>query len=131
LGLAGKNLDPETVTCLLGIQPHRGFRRGDHYQGRDRTGNLLTYQRSSGVWALDSTRLVVSRDPADHVRAVVELVHPVRKAWNDIQHDDISAGMWVVHAREEGEFGYTLDHEVLQRIADLHLDVSIVCNIIA
>ncbi len=130
LGLAGEALDPHTVASLLGIQPHRMFRRGDQYEGRDRAGISVTYARSSGIWALDSTRLVASRDPADHVRAIVGLVYPVRERWIDIQSKGFVASLWVVHAREEGEMGYTLGHSLLQKIADLRADLSITCNVI-
>lgn len=68
LSLAGEDLCPQVVTSLLGINPHRQFRRGDHYVGQDQNRTSVPRIRSSGIWALDSIHIVGSPDPADHVR---------------------------------------------------------------
>lgn len=130
LSMSGDDLDPAIVTSLLGIQPHRKFQKGDEYQGCTIDGIPVVRFRPSGVWTIESTRLVVSPDPSDHVSAVVELVHPVVGRWVDLQKKGYLAGLWIVHARTLGELGYTLDHCVLQKIADLRVYVSVVCNII-
>lgn len=130
LGLTGQDLNPDAITSLLGVSPHRQFRRGDQYEGRGRDGTTSIYTRPSGVWSLDSTRLVSSRDPVDHVRAVVQMVHPFFGRWRDLVNKGFNASLWIVHARVEGEMGYTIDLTLLQAMADLKLNVSITCNII-
>lgn len=129
LSVAGEHLDPQIVTDLLGIRPHRAFRQGDKYNGRNRDGPIIR-THTSGVWALDSTKLISSHDPADHVRAVVALIHPVAGRWIDLQKKGLKAGLWIVHAREEGELGYTLDDHLVQQLADLRVFIAIACNIV-
>jgi hypothetical protein len=130
LSLASQDLHPDTVTSLLGIQPHRRFRCGDKYTGRDRAGNPVTRTRSSGLWALDSIHLISSTDPSDHACVVIDMIYPVLGRWLDLQAKGLVAHLCVTHAREESELGYTLDHRLLRKIADLRIDISIICNII-
>lgn len=129
LGLAGEHLDPQIVTDLLGIRPHRAFRQGDKYNGRNREGPIIM-TCPSGVWAIDSTKLIGSPDPADHVHAVVALIHPVAGRWIDLQKKGYKANLWIVHAREEGETGYSLNYHLIEQLADLRVNVSITCNIV-
>lgn len=131
LGVGGTKLDPDIITSLLGVQPHRKFRAGDRYAGRDIDGNHVIYTRALGVWGIDSVRLVSSPDPADHVRAVVEVIHPVRGRWLDILSKGYEGNLWIIHARDEGESGYALDAGLIRQIADIRVNVSVVCNIIS
>lgn len=129
-GVSGITLDPEEVLRRTGITPHRWYRCGDQYVGRGRDRNPTTGTRPHGAWAIDSTKLVNEKRPEEHVRAVLELVHPKSAVFAQLADEGFTPMFWITHAREEGELGYSIRADDVRRIADLRADLSIVCNVL-
>lgn len=131
LTLASKQLNPVTVSEALGISPHICHRKGDRYEGRDRSGNIIVRERINGLWGLVSTAIVRSSDPAVHTSAIVDMVYPARDRFVTLcDHLTIMPHIWIHHARLEGEQGYSLDPSLLKRLSDLSVILSVTCDIV-
>ena len=68
LGLRGDALDPDQITRHLEVLPHLAWRRGE----------VLPFPRGrisgNGHWGLRSRKLTTSEDPAEAVRALINLI---------------------------------------------------------
>jgi len=131
LVVAGPGLDPSKVSRNTGISPHRSFREGERYIGRNREGGDVIRTYPVGNWSVDSTRLIPSgRRPEEHVHAVIDLVYPAYQAFANIAREGPTPQFWVTHARSPGELGYTISASDLKMLADLCVDLSLVCYIV-
>ena len=75
--IGAPNLDPEIVTATLGITPTQVAIPGQRLETLDGT---VIHVDHVGWWALDTTGVVKSADPADHFRHLLEQVAPHRDA---------------------------------------------------
>jgi hypothetical protein len=72
LRFAGDGLEPAHISALLPVLPKRAHRKGESFYAGPRAGNLTG---RTGIWYFD-TRDLESRDLADHLRLIVELLYP-------------------------------------------------------
>lgn len=72
LRFAGDRLDPDRISAILPVPPKRAHRKGEKFHAGPRAGNLTG---RTGIWYFD-TRDMSSRDLADHLRRIVELLYP-------------------------------------------------------
>lgn len=75
--IGAPNLDPARVTATLGITPTQVAIPGQQLETLD--GKVIHVDHV-GWWALDTTGIVKSADPADHFRHLLEQVTPHREA---------------------------------------------------
>ncbi|MBL8764082.1 MAG: DUF4279 domain-containing protein [Phycisphaerae bacterium] len=128
--VAGVELDPAQVTSSLGIAGHWSHANGDTYIGRAWTGAATIETYTQGVWHLYSHRYITSRDPADHLRTLLALIYPLKTEWLRFVDSGFHTGIYVIHARQRDESGYTIDVDSLRQLAELRMCVSITCTII-
>jgi hypothetical protein len=69
--ISGPELDPETVTKTLGLQPDLTAKRGDTKP------NSLS-RETEGFWRLDTRNKVPSKDINDHIHYLLALLLPRR-----------------------------------------------------
>ena len=72
LRFAGDELDPADISALLPVAPKRAHRKGEIFYAGPHAGNLTG---RTGIWYFD-TRDLASRDLADHLRCIIELLYP-------------------------------------------------------
>lgn len=75
LVVSGDEVNPDTVSEILGLSPSRAFKAGDPYS----RGHV----RRHGMWALSSHEAVVSEDLEDHVRWLLDRIEPVQAVLHD------------------------------------------------
>lgn len=73
LRFAGDNLDPDELRAVLPVPPRRAHRKGEPYYSGKRAGYVLG---RTGVWYLTTDRLTDSRDLADHLAILQQLLRP-------------------------------------------------------
>ena len=69
---AGDQLDPAHISALLPVAPKRAHRKGEIFYAGPHAGKLTG---RTGIWYFD-TRDLASRDLANHLRCIVELLYP-------------------------------------------------------
>src|SRR5713226_10670143 len=72
LGIFHDDLDPEEITRLLGLQPTRGWKRGEPRNPRARTPIPAKF----GVWLLSTRGIVQSRDVRRHIDWLLDRAEP-------------------------------------------------------
>ncbi len=121
--LRGKELDPQSVTELLGITPSRSFKRGD----------IRTEQKEwpHGFWGLTSDGNVQSADLVMHIEWLIHQLEPVKpvliKLFEDGGLDAEISCFWILPG---GHDGLILNPQLLNKIASfgIKFELDISCN---
>jgi hypothetical protein len=120
LYLTGKELDPKKITDILGINPHKSWKRGDKRKDNN--------ARTSGLWMIDSSGQVQSVDFIAHLEWLVENIEPVATKLSEILQDEninaVISGFWIMPTSHEY---LILDPNLSKRVAaiNLRLEISI------
>jgi hypothetical protein len=73
LRFSGDRLEPESVTAIVGTAPTLSYRKGETY----RTGPSGEKAKGrTGVWYLSTRRIVTSRQLADHLDHILNVISP-------------------------------------------------------
>jgi hypothetical protein len=67
-----KNLDPDQIKKILGINPDRSFKKGDKK-------NKTEPERQYGYWRIDSAEHISSLDIESHFEWLLNIIEPKRK----------------------------------------------------
>ena len=112
--LIKKELDPQHITELLGINPTKGVKQGDKRGDK--------YKWPHGIWALESKGQLESNDPILHIEWLIEKLEPAKTKLTEILSDDgISAKIdcfWIMPSTHEV---LTIPPELLSRIGGLNI----------
>lgn len=74
--LSARDLDPEAVSQVTGLQPDRTAKRGD--ERRNYKGDLLT-PHDEGFWLISSAKRVQSKDVNVHLKSLLTELLPHQK----------------------------------------------------
>jgi hypothetical protein len=112
-------LDPDTVTQNLGIQPTRTYRRGEVRNPQGRCP--FVYQR--GGWFLESEGAVQSRDARRHIDWLLDRVEPHREALNRWQVAGYQTVINCYWDSAYGQGGPMLGPVLMGRVSNLGLEL--------
>jgi hypothetical protein len=73
LRFAGDDLDPAEISAILPVKPTRAHRKGQEFFAGPRAGML---RGRTGIWFLDTDKLVNSEELSDHLNYVAKLLYP-------------------------------------------------------
>lgn len=121
--LRGRELEPEKITKSLGINPTRGYKRGE------KRGKKNVWPH--GIWMLDSSGKLDSDDPIKHIEWLVEILEPARMKLIEIALDEnIDAEICVFWIMSSSHEVLTITPNWFQRIAsfNIRLELSIYSN---
>jgi hypothetical protein len=71
LRFTGDRLDPGRITAILGVEPTKGYRKGESYFAGPRAGYVAG---RTGVWVLATDGLVDSAELDRHLGYLVDLI---------------------------------------------------------
>jgi hypothetical protein len=117
LVLRGEDIDPQRMTTLLKISPHKSARKGEK-----KTSGNQDKKWSYGFWILDSSKQIDSSDPIMHIVWLLDQLEPSKMGLVEISNDhtidsEISC-FWVMPSNHEI---LTIPPELLNRIAALNI----------
>jgi len=115
--LIGKDLDPDTATSLLGLNPTRMFRRGD------KRGESKVWLH--GYWEICSQDVVKTTDLAVHIEWLLEKLEPVREQLGSLIKGEVKADIDCFFESLTGHGGPTFSPRLLARIASLNLELGL------
>jgi hypothetical protein len=115
--LIGKDLDPDAVTSLLGLEPTRMFRKGD------RRGETKVWPH--GYWGITSQGTVETTDLAVHIEWLLAQLEPVREQLTSVVRGDVKADVNCFIESGTGHGGPTFSPQLLARIAALNLELGL------
>jgi hypothetical protein len=119
LDLRGRDLDPQRINEILGINAHRSFRRGDHKPG----GNT---KWPHGFWMFWSSEQVESPDIMEHIKWLLDQLEPARPQLIELLQDEtIDAEIscfWVMPTTHEE---IVLEPELLKRLAQFNVRLEL------
>ena len=119
LRIYGDDLDPQSITRRLGLQPSDSQRRGEikaGIRGRQRTVKV-------GGWFLSSEDHVQSKDLRRHLDWLLDRLLPAKEEILELQEEDaIKMGVNCIWWSESGQGGPTLWPEQMQCLAGLNLE---------
>lgn len=130
-GLGGEDVDPEQVTFATGILPHLWYRIGDPYIGRISGHAQRRLRREAGRWALNSLQLTESKDPEDHIDAILNHVDGAKHIFYDLSLKTRNGvGGWITYAKYADDPSMGLAAKQVRRLAELGAWVSLRISIL-
>ena len=109
-------LDPDDISKSLALVPSNSQRKGDP---RSKGAVLPT-----GGWFLSSRDHVPSKDTRRHVAWILDQLEPNRSALLSLQDRGYAMDIFCFWASVSGHGGPELDHELMQRLASLRLNIG-------
>lgn len=116
-------LTSSEIQAILGVEATRAYSKGDPIYGRDKSGKKVKagIRRNSG-WLLSSPS---DGDPnlAEHLRRLLDVIDPKTDELKQLSKKckiDIFCGYGA-----EGQGGFTLDVETINRLAKLNLNLGL------
>lgn len=116
--LVGADLDPETITDLLGLQPTRARRRGEVIRSHPSS----VYP--TGSWSLQSD-LHDSEPIEAHVTRLLDHLEGKGSEIRSLIHSGLDGGFYCTYAMQTELNRILLSSATLARIANLNLDLTI------
>ncbi|MBV8977166.1 MAG: DUF4279 domain-containing protein [Alphaproteobacteria bacterium] len=111
LEIGSRNLDPDNVSKLIGVEPDRRFSRGElSCKGK---------KRIKGLWAVDSDRHVSSLDICDHLAYIVQFLELHKSKILDAKRNACAS----VSIRVFWDFESTLSFSLDSKILGMHPEV--------
>lgn len=119
-----KDLNPDLVTELLGIEPLKKFKKGESY------GMQKEKFRRTGFWYVSTNEYIQSENIEDHLVWLLEKIELVNKDFMEMvakeKHEvEITCVLQVFSVED----GFTITPIILKRIADLNFrfGISVYC----
>lgn len=129
LRLWHKELDPDSITRALKIEPSNAWRRG---YVLDKHGNIVTdkksgkpYRKSCGQWNLCSSARGNSK-LVTHIKSILEIIKPKKKALRCILkkvHADLNIA--IEPPGDLAIVGYSFPADILNEFTSLGIDIHI------
>ena len=122
--LSARDLDPEAVSQITGVQPDRAARRGD--ERRNYKGDLIS-PHDEGVWMISSAARVQSKDVNVHLNSLLTVLLPSQKVILQIiaemKAETYFGVLWTSNYLYAGT-GPVLSHEVVRGMSDLGASIG-------
>ena len=109
-------LDPDVISRTLQISPSEAHRRGDQL----RSGRSLPV----GSWFLSSEKAVSSRDVRRHIVWILNQIECRKNELVSLRNEGYEMDLFCFWASMSGHGGPELNHEIMNRLASLQLDIS-------
>ncbi|MGG6297116.1 DUF4279 domain-containing protein [Leptolyngbya sp. AN02str] len=119
-GILGSDLEPDEVTRVLQIQPHKAFAKGDLFETR--SGQ---HKRSSGLWSFNTKSLVNSTSPEIHAEYLLDRIEPRAETLKSVFQERgyrLSISVWWEGNDYHG--GFTLSTKTLRRLSCICEEIS-------
>ena len=123
LTLTGKRLDPEHITRVLRIVPHRSFRKGD-------PRNIIEGKKSSpevwphGLWSIDSYPDIRSDELTLHFEWLLNQLEPVQEGMEQILSDKtIDARISCFWLERSDHINIEVESSLIARLANLNMKI--------
>lgn len=117
--LSARDLDPEAVSQVTGLQPDRTAKRGD--ERRNYKGDLLT-PHDEGFWLISSAKRVQSKDVNVHLKSLLTELLPhqrvILQIVAELKGETFFDVLWTSNYLYAGT-GPLLSQEVVRGISDL------------
>lgn len=114
-GINGEDVDPSSITTLLGIQPTKAFAKGDEFNSRSGS-----HKRGFGIWTLSSKGIIDSTSPEAHAKYLLQKLEPRAKEILNLSNEKSSRtyiSFW--WEAKDGHGGFTLSSPILLRLSEL------------
>lgn len=117
-----------TITDLLGVEPTRGFERGDVYLGKQKTPKgieSVNRTRPFGVWHFCTAGQVAVNLLDEHASLILERLEPALDELQRICRNPdffVKVTIWYV-----GPAGFSMQADLLRRLAAMCEEVSVTC----
>jgi hypothetical protein len=114
----GHDVDPATVTAMIGVLPSRSHKRGDQ------RGNNGYWPH--GHWSLSSRDHVVSTDVAKHIAWVLDRLEPVRTKLEEYAaQSNVEKDLFCFWESATGNGGPSFSPFLLARIVSMDLALGL------
>lgn len=112
------DLNPDTVSRELGLQPDWAYHKGQPRGGRNTPSKF-------GNWGFETDNKVVSRDLRHHLDWLLDVLEPHRARLFHWQQKGYNMDIFCMWVKASGTGGPTLSPRNMARLANLNLLVSI------
>jgi hypothetical protein len=117
--ISSEVLTPQEITGVLGLQPSKALEKGARAIVDNPRSAILTH----AVWLLESGLPSASSLEA-HIEALLDMVEGRADALEQLAKTcDIE--FFLGFSSDNGQGGFTIEHDVLARIAELPIDLSL------
>ncbi len=118
LRIWGRDLDPDSVTALLGVVPSKSFRRGDQRNPRSVWPH--------GRWSLTSEGQMTSTDLEAHIQWLLDRIEPRGAGLAALREDaSVKADVFCFWESATGHGGPEFSPALLSRLGALALPLGI------
>jgi hypothetical protein len=117
LGIWGEALRPDEITSQLDLKPTRIHIRGERKSSR------VPLLWKDSYWSLDCP-INSESDPSDHLRWLLDVLEPKSAMVREISAR-FRVEIWCGFSSENGQGGFTMDANTLQRIANLGIPMTL------
>ena|SRR5712691_3539160 len=128
LRFSGDRLDPDRITAILGVQPTKGYRKGERYLAGPRAGYVTG---RTGVWVLATESVVDSAELDRHLEHLVDLIFrgPAREERLEQLHelmsrDEVKADVSCFWRGDPGTGPPLVPEDVISRFHELPAEIE-------
>ncbi len=120
LFLRGKDIDPDEVTILLGIEPSTKHKVGEIH------GKNQEMVWKTGLWLLDSTGQVQSSDIEKHIIWVLDQLEPMKPQLASIMtNPDVHIELRIIFSLFRQSWESKINVRTMERLAELKIPLGI------
>jgi Domain of unknown function (DUF4279) len=115
----GNDLEPDTITTILGVCPTKSYRKGDVFRGKK-----YDYIQKIGSWRYHHTRRCAEISLEEQLNSLFDLIAVDLDVWRDLTTKfkaDLFCGLWLKEWNRELDFSPA----ILMRIAERGLRISL------
>ena len=110
-----QDLDPDSVSALLGLQPTRSFARTQTASG---------YRSKHGAWFLSTEEYATSRDVRRHVDWILAQLEGKHNVLHTMQQSGYRMDIFCYWVSKSGHGGPMLSPSTMRQLADANLPIG-------
>ena len=117
--ILSKTISLEDIFAKINIQPTGYYKKGEHYSNRNPQSGI----REANLWILKSN--LGDQDTIEsHIEYLISFLEENSNSINELQ-SECDFEIMCAYSSGNGQGGFTLNHEVLRKITEFPVDLSI------